>query len=96
MTDDPILSFANGEDITIIDQQGKVMVSQLGGNVDESKTGTKAVEVATRLLEAVGNVVGESNLGAPETILIQGTNGKFCVLPSNDTQFFVTLLGNIL
>ncbi|MBN1351722.1 hypothetical protein JXJ21_20070 [candidate division KSB1 bacterium] len=84
------------DDITIINQQGKVMVNRLGSDIDEHAIGNKAAQIGTHLLNEVKNVIEDSKLGELETILIQGANGKFCVLPSSDGQFFVTLLGNIL
>ena len=95
MADSTISDLSNNDNITIIDKSGKVLVNQLSEHMDQQEIGGQAAMIAEGLLADIHAAIGDCDLGEPATILIQGSNGKICVLPSDNDQFFVTLLGNI-
>lgn len=83
------------EDISIIDQAGNILVDQLPTQYKGPEVGEKAAKLASQLVSNLNATFLSLKLGLLESILIQGENGKYCVLPAENDKFYITLVGNI-
>lgn len=94
---DPIqkTNINNDEEITIIDQEGKLLVNRLPQPADGELLGKKMAELGSHLLTGIQPALSRAHLQGIESILIQGERGKVCILSSEQGKFFITLVGNI-
>lgn len=94
---DPIqnTNINNDEEITIIDQEGKLLVNRLPHTMDGETLGKKIAELGSHLLTGIQPALSRAHLQGIESILIQGERGKVCILSSEQGKFFITLVGNI-
>ena len=96
MNEVAVKSMYNEEDITIIDQEGKILLNRLpDGTGDLSGFGKRLAEIGSEILTDVESALSRAHLESIESILIQGDNGKFCVLSSEKGKFYITTVGNI-
>ena len=84
------------DEITIVDRKGRVVVNRLPEKFKPKETGEKAANVANSMIRGINNSLSEYNFVGLETIMLQGTKGKLCILPAPDSDdFYITLVGKI-
>lgn len=88
-------SLFRGEDITIIDQSGRILVNRLAENSNSENLAQKLAKRGHELLTIIGPALKKARLAGIESLLIQDEGAKFCVLPAEKEKFFITVIGNI-
>jgi hypothetical protein len=88
-------NLTNDDEITIIDQEGKILVNRLPDPANAENLGKKLAELGSHLLTGIQPALSRAHLQGIESILIQGERGKLCILSSEQGKFFITLVGNI-
>lgn len=88
-------NLTNEDEITIIDQEGKILVNRLPDPTNAADLGKNLAELGSFLLTGIQPALSRAQLQGIESILIQGERGKLCVLSSEQGKFFITLVGNI-
>lgn len=86
----------NEEDTIYIDQEGNILMNRLPKKVKFTpEFAKKLAEVGSELLTEIESALSRAHLKGIKSIIIQGENGKSCVLPSEKGKFFITTVGNI-
>ena len=84
------------EDITIIDQEGKILLNRLpNGITNPDELGKNLAKIGSEILTDVESALSRAHLKSIESILVQGDNGKFNVLSSEKGKFYLITVGNI-
>lgn len=88
-------SLFRGEDITIIDQSGRIMVNRFTNRSNPEDIAHKLANRGQELLTIIGPALKKARMASIESLLIQDEGAKFCVLPAEKDKFFITIVGNI-
>ncbi len=74
----------------LVDGDGMVIASRL----DRRYAGDKIAALTTAAIKTASKVVVEAGFGQPDTMLIEGTDGKMCLVHAAGSGFFISLLGS--
>jgi len=75
--------------VLIVDREGMVIASQ----IDKTMPADKIAALASQAVAMATRVLHEAKLGDPDTMLFEGTQGKFALIYTNKGGFFISLLG---
>lgn len=84
-----------GEATSIINQEGKILVNRFPESVSTEELGQKLAEIGSYLLTNIEPALTKAQLAGIETLLIQGNQVKYCVLPADKGKFYITMVGTI-
>ena len=73
----------------IVDAEGMVVASQLDKSLPSEKIGA----LASQAVAMARRVLSEAKLGDPDTMIFEGTQGKFALIYAPKGGFFISLLG---
>jgi len=73
----------------IVDREGMVVASHLDKSLATEKIGA----LASQAVAMAKKVLTEAKLGDPDTMLFEGTSGKFALIYAPKGGFFISLLG---
>ncbi len=88
-------SLFRGEDITIIDQTGRILVNRFAQSSNPENLAQKLAARGHELLAIIGPALKKARLTGIESLIIQDEGAKFCVLPADKEKFYITIVGNI-
>ncbi|MBN2092926.1 hypothetical protein JW964_25110 [candidate division KSB1 bacterium] len=88
-------SLSKGDDITIIDQTGRILVNRLTNISNPENLAHKLASRGQQLLAIIGPALKKARLAGIESLLIQDEGAKYCVLPADKDKFYITIVGNI-
>jgi len=88
-------SLNRGEDITIIDQTGRILMNRITNITNPENLAHKLAAQGQELLTIIGPALKKARLAGIESLLIQDEGAKYCVLPAEKDKFYITIVGNI-
>jgi len=74
----------------IVTKEGEVIASRMGKEFAQDKVAALAADAVT----VINKVIAECNFGKPDTMVIEGTGGKFATVAAEKGGSFIILLGD--
>ncbi len=74
----------------LVDRSGMVIASRL----DKRYAGDKIAALTSAAINTASRVVKEADFGTPETMLIEGSDGKMALIHAAKGGFFISLVGS--
>ena len=65
----------------------------LAARMDPRYPAEKIAALTSQAVSVCNKVVEEAKFGVPDTMVIEGTQGKMCIINSPKKKFFIVLLG---
>ena len=85
------LGGAQGSDgCIIVSQQGEVIAASLGKGFSQDKISALAADAVT----IANRVTSELNYGAPETMIVESSRGKFALIHAEKAGAFIIAIGS--
>ncbi len=74
----------------MVDRDGMVIASKL----DKRYAGDKIAALTSAAIKTASRVVVDAGFGKPESMLIEGSDGKMCLINAAQGGFFISLIGS--
>jgi len=74
---------------TLIGKDGMVIATRL----DKRYAGDKIAALASDAVDTANKVITEGQFGKPNTMLIEGSDGKMCIINAAKAGIFITIIG---